>query len=84
MAEVKWKQAQIIEAEDVIGVRVSESNGMNEANLFSDQLRSQIGCGVDQQVSFRQSCDHRTSQPFVSRIVALAYLAPAADGRDTD
>ena len=61
VAQVVGKQPQVVQAEDVVGVVVREERGVDDADLLAQQLRSQIGGRVDQQIALGQAQHQRRS-----------------------
>jgi hypothetical protein len=55
MPQSKRKQADIIEAKQVVGMSVSIDHRMHQLDSFPEQLRPQIRRSVDQQISLRQT-----------------------------
>lgn len=49
--EIELKESQVVEAEDVVGVLVCESDCVNDADSLAKQLLPQVGRGVDEQVA---------------------------------
>ena len=47
------KAPQIVEAHNVIGVRMRENNGIDIANIFAERLRPEIGSRVHHPRAFR-------------------------------
>ena len=43
---------QIVDSEDVVGMRVSVEHGIELRNVFAERLFAKVGRGVDQNVVF--------------------------------
>ena len=80
--QVKLKQPQIVQTENVVRMFVCKSDGVNQSDFFTQQLNSQFWWSVDQQNSFRQPNCHRTASSIVLRIVTQANAAPTPQGRN--
>ena len=64
----------------MIGVRMREEHAVHNADSLAEQLRSQVGGGVDQEVAIGQSQNHRAACSVISWIVAGADIAAASQG----
>ncbi len=83
--------AQVVEPEDVVGVRVGEKNGVDAADVVGERLDAEIGGRVDQHRSDRRSKgrERRVVQldqdrgpgPAIARIAGPAHLTVAPDRR---
>jgi hypothetical protein len=60
---------------------VREQHGMNDADLFPQELRPQVRRSVDQQIALGQAEHDRTSRSLVLGMPALANLAGTANRR---
>ncbi len=63
----------------MVGVLVGVQDGVNQWDSFPQQLGTQIGRGVDEQIALGQLEHDRAARPVVSRVVALANGAIAPD-----
>jgi hypothetical protein len=57
---------------------------MNQPNVFPQQLSSQVGAGINQQIPFWQAENHTTSSAFIFRVGAPTNVATAPDGWHAD
>src|SRR5207248_1987230 len=73
------KAADIVQSHDVIGVRVSEDDGVNAVDLVGDALRAELGGGIDQNMGVAVRDQNRGAGAFVVGIGAGADSAVAAD-----
>ena len=80
LAEVE--RADVVEAHQVIGVRMGEEDEVEPRNRIAQQLQAQVGRGVDQKVFAVRLALHRLPQPLVLRVRRLADGARAADDRN--
>ncbi len=84
VAEGVGKQSQIVHTVQMVGMFMGIDDGMHHSDIFSQQLISHVGGGIDQQISTGQSEDRARSSPFVLGVIADAYLATASDGRHAE
>ena len=84
VAQVELEQSQVVKSHHVICVLVRVNHRVRDADPFTNQLSPQIGRGVDQQVPFRQTQNRAGSRSFITRMVASASIAAAADGGDSN
>jgi len=71
----------IVETEDVIGVRVREENRVDPADVVRERLRAEIGGGVDEDRGPAVGLDqNRRTQAPIAGIDRSADGAVAADG----
>ena len=76
VAQVLAEDAQIVHAEEVVGVAVRVEHGMNQPDALANQLAAQLGRGVDEQIALGQSQGHAAPAPLVFRIDAGAGREP--------
>jgi len=81
LSQIELHDADIIQPEDMIGVLVGVHHGMNQPDPFAQQLETQVGWRVDQEIALGKTEYGRTSRAPVVWIVAAADRASAADGR---
>src|SRR5689334_6651565 len=80
-AEAKVERANVVEAEDVIGVTVGDQNGVETFESEAQRLLAKIGGGIDEDGLARVFDDHRNAQTFVARIVRGTGLTLATNRR---
>ncbi len=68
----------------MIGVFVSEGHGMHDADSRANELKSQFGRRVDQQVSLGQPKNGRAAGAEIPFVVPGADGARASDHGDSD
>lgn len=81
MAKSKGEEPHVVEPKQVVGMFVREQHRMHQADAFAQQLGTQVGRGVNEQIAERQSQKDRAAGALVPRIDALADGTTAADGR---
>ena len=74
------ERPHIVQAHDVVGVRVGEDHGVQAVDAGAQSLRAEIGRGVDQHVAALVAHQDGGPQPVVARIGGSADGAMAADG----
>jgi hypothetical protein len=62
------KPPQIVEAHDVVGVRMGEDDGIEMTNVFSQNLRPKIRAGIHDKRALRRFDKNRRTRPCVPRI----------------
>jgi hypothetical protein len=67
----------------MIGVSVRKQHAVNDADLLTQQLGSQIWRSIGQEVPLFQSNHGRASQPLIAGMIAGANTARAAHRWDT-
>ena len=82
LAEVEG--THVVEAHDVVGMRVSEDHRVEAVDTGAQRLRAEIGRGVDQDVVAVVADQNRRPQAIVARIGGGADVAMAADGGHAD
>ncbi len=75
----KVERAQIIQAQDVVGVGVGVENGVDMLDAVMECLVAEIRTAIDENSFFAQAKENRRTQPFVPRIAGSTYFAAAAD-----
>src|SRR5947209_12580079 len=80
LAEIEG--ADVIEAHQVIGMRVGEEDEVEARDRIAQQLGAKVGRGVDEEEAAVGFDLHRLPQPLVARIVRGADAAGAAHNRD--
>lgn len=76
--------ANVVEAKDVVGVRVGEEHRIQAFDSGAEGLIAQVGRGIDQDARVVELEQHGGAQAFVARIGRQADFAVAADHGDTD
>ncbi len=71
--------AQIVEAKDMVRVRVCVDHGIDARDVFTQALEAQIGGGVNQDARGSVAEQGRCAQPLVARIGRRAHPARAPD-----
>ena len=56
-AKDKRKQSQVIQSKDVVRMLVRIQNRVHNSDAFAQQLSSQVGRGIDQQIATGQTQD---------------------------
>src|SRR5581483_1845470 len=82
VAGAEAERAQVVEAQDVIGVAVGVEHGVERADAFADGLLAEVGRGVDEHGVAIELHQHRGTRAPVARIAGGAHGAAAADGGD--
>lgn len=75
------KPPEIIEAHDVIGMRVRENYRVHVANIFAQRLGPEIGPRVYDERTFRSFDINRGAQPVIARIGRPADIAITTNHR---
>jgi len=75
---------QIVEPENVVGVKVREQRGVHHAHFRANELQPQLGRRVDQNVSLRHPQESGAAIALIARIDRRANGAIAADHRYAD
>ena len=83
-AQVVREDSQVVQAEQVVGMIVRIERGMDPPDPLAQQLPTQVGGGVDQQVSAGQPQDDARPRAAVAWVAARASVAVAADHRHAD
>jgi hypothetical protein len=76
------KAPQIIEAHDVIGVRMGENDGVDAADIFAQGLGAKIRSGIDDESGLRCLDVNGRTEAFIARIGGMADRAIAPDHRN--
>ena len=76
------KSTQIIEAHDVIGVRMSEHDGVDAADIFAQGLGTKIRSGIDDESSLKRFDVNGRTEALITRIRGMADRAIASDHRN--
>ena len=76
---VRAKRPQIVEAHDVVGVRMRVDDSIERANFFPQTLRAKIRARVHDPRALRRLDVNRRAQPLVARIGGSADFAVATD-----
>jgi len=84
VAQIERKEAQVVEAEDVVGVLVREEDRVDDADALAEKLLPQVGRGVDEEIALRQAEEGGAAGAFVAGVGTGADFARAADGRHAD
>ena len=82
MPQVLREDPQIVQPEQMVGVLVRIEDRVNQADVLAEQLRSQVGGRVDEQIALGQSEDDAASRSPVLQIGVPAGFAAAPDDRD--
>src|SRR5579862_1577300 len=72
--------AHIVQAEDMVGVAVRINDGVERRRVGSQHLRSEVGRGVNHNVSGNGGNQDGRPQPFVTGVGGEANRAGATDG----
>ena len=83
MAQVEREQPQVVQSENVVGMGVCEQHAVHDPDPLAEQLGSQVGRRVDEQVPTGQSGDHGAARPLVAGLAAGADGAITPDHRHT-
>jgi hypothetical protein len=75
------KSPEIIEAHDVIGVRMCKNDRINTVNILAERLCSEIGPGVHHKRALGRFHIDRGAQPLIPRVRRAADFAIAANHR---
>ena len=81
VAPAETKRAQIVEADDVIRVRVGEDHRVQLAHIFPQALRAEIRPRIHHPRAFRRLHMDRSPRAVVARIVRPAHRAIASHHR---
>ncbi len=79
MSKIELKKSQIIKTEQVVRVLMGIDNGVDDTNLFAQQLLAQVGGRVNEQIALGQTEYGATASPLIPGMVAPADVAIAAD-----
>ena len=79
VAQVIGEDAQVVQAEKMVGVLVRIDYGVDQPNLLAQQLHAKIRGGVDKQVSARQAPYDTAPPALVLRMRVQARRAATAD-----
>ena len=82
LAEIEG--ADVVEAEDVVGVAVSEEDGVEFGDADAEGLVTEIGRGVDDDVFVIETDPDGGAEALIARVVRGADVSIAADGWDAD
>ena len=80
MVITEWPQ--VVDAQNVVGVRVGIKHGVDMSNIFADCLRIKVRSGIDQDDFIPELQHDRGAGPAVVRIVGVANSAIAAQSWD--
>ncbi len=86
--DIQWafsqgiEAANVVQAHDVIGVRVRQHQGVDHVDAIGDALEAKLRGGVDQNCRAALRDDRRGACALVVRVGAGADFAVAADHRD--
>ena len=80
-AQCVRKAPEIIEAHDVIGVRMRENHRVQIADIFAKRLGPKISPSIHHPRTFRRLNIDRGAQPIIARIGRPADVAIAANHR---
>src|SRR6185369_8292154 len=84
MAQIKRKQPQVVETENMVRVLMRVCDCVHDSHALAEELLTQIGRRVDEQIAFGQADQGRAPRPLIFGIAAAAYFAWAANRRDAD
>src|SRR5207302_7593737 len=73
------KAPQIVESHDVVGVRVSENDRIDPADIFAQSLGAEIRSGIDDKGGLGRLDVNGRAQAFIARIGGATDGAIAAD-----
>lgn len=68
----------------VIGMFMGEDHSVNDTNFFSDQLVTQIGGSIEQQIPAWETEYRPRTRPIILRILTIADGTNAPDGGYAD
>jgi hypothetical protein len=77
-------QPQIIQTKNVVGVFVRVQNRVGDADLFAQQLLSQVRWCVNQYIARRQAQYQTATSAAITRVIAGADSAVATNGWHAD
>ena len=77
--QVKLKESQVVQSHHVIDVLVGERDRVDQPDLLAEQLCSEVGGCVDQQISLGKPDDGATASSPIERIATLADGAATAN-----
>src|ERR1700694_983885 len=75
------KSAKVVEAHNMVGVRVRENDSVDATNVFAQRLGSEIGAGIDDERRLGGFDVNRGAQTFIPRIGRSTYFAVATNHR---
>lgn len=78
------KRAYVVEAHDMVGMRMREQNGIHSFDPGAQGLLAQIGRGVNKDAVAPVFHQNGRPQPVIARVSGGANRAMAADGRHSD
>ena len=76
--------ADVVEAEDVVGVAVGEEDGVEFGDAGAEGLVAEVGRGIDDDIAVVVAQPDGGAEAVVTRVGGGADVAIAADGRDAD
>jgi hypothetical protein len=65
---VGTKRTEVVKAEDMVGVRVGEDDGVHAPDIFAETLRSEIRPRIDHECDFRRLDINRRTASAIARI----------------
>src|SRR5262249_992427 len=84
LAGVGRERSQVVQAVQVVGVRMRKQNGVDALDLFTQQLQPQLRRRVDEEVPFRRRDQDGTTIALVAWVAGATHVAPATDHRNPD
>ncbi len=81
MAQVEREQPQVVQSENMVGMGVCEQHAVHDPDPLPEELESQVGRRVDQQIPTGQSGDHGAARPLVAGLAAGTHGAITPDHR---
>jgi len=76
------KTPQIVEAHDMVGVRMSENDGVDATNIFPQGLGAEIRSGIDDESGLGCFDVHGRTEAFIARVGGMTNRAIAPDHRN--
>lgn len=76
------KAPQVIEAHDVIGVGMSENDGIDATDIFAQDLGAKVRSGIDDESDLRCLDVNGRTEAFIAGIGGMADRAIAPDHRN--
>jgi hypothetical protein len=76
------KAPQIVKAHDVVGVRMSENDGIDATDIFAQDLSAKIGAGIDDESGFGCFDVNGRTEAFIARVGGMTNRAIAPNHRN--
>ena len=83
LSEIELQDADVVQPKQMVRVLMRVDDGVDYADLLPQQLQTQIGRSIDQQIPLGKPENGRAPRALIARMFAAADRAAAANGGNT-